>query len=153
MPNPVTTTASPIRPRAPVAFPPLSVTPVELGPRYQVRPVLWGNRTRFVVRDTRTQTTIAIRATSQIADSDLIRLNMGVGNNLRPNPHSLEHDRPSLPSDVPCPGAVTQSDRQCGRCRGFFAPDPTLEPVGLQDWWLCDPCRDTLLGARRAASS
>ena len=37
--------------------------------------------------------------------------------------------------------------RQCGRCRAFFAGDDTLNPGTLQDWWLCDSCRTTLLGA------
>jgi hypothetical protein len=44
--------------------------------------------------------------------------------------------------------------RQCGRCRVSFAPDPDV-PLGvLPAWWLCPPCKATLLtGAprRRAA--
>jgi hypothetical protein len=36
--------------------------------------------------------------------------------------------------------------RQCGRCRLFFCGDPTLEPSSQAAWWLCAPCRSTLLG-------
>src|SRR5579884_3900625 len=100
-------------------------------PRYQVQSVLWGNRKRFVVRDTLTDTTIAIRTTSQIADSDLMRLNMA------PRTH---HD--PRPDARPAQGDphLASPDRQCGRCRSFFSPDPRREGIGLQDWWLCEPC-------------
>ena len=37
--------------------------------------------------------------------------------------------------------------RQCGRCRETFPEDATADPVALQDWWLCPPCRESLLGA------
>lgn len=50
--------------------------PVRRPNRYEVREELWGNHKRFVVRDTATGTTIAIRTTRQIADSDLMRLNL-----------------------------------------------------------------------------
>ena len=37
--------------------------------------------------------------------------------------------------------------RQCGRCRLMFAGDPTLYyPPGRPSWWLCLPCRASLLG-------
>jgi hypothetical protein len=36
--------------------------------------------------------------------------------------------------------------RQCGRCRQLFAADPTSEPGGQEEWWLCPPCDATLLG-------
>jgi hypothetical protein len=62
---------------SPAAIPTASpATDAAAAPRYQVQAVLWGHRKRFVVRDTATNTTIAIRTTSQIADSDLFRLNM-----------------------------------------------------------------------------
>ncbi len=67
-------TASP--PPSDTAARPSPAAASEAAPRYQVKSVLWGNRKRFIVRDTATDSTIAIRTTSQIADSDLIRLNM-----------------------------------------------------------------------------
>jgi hypothetical protein len=36
--------------------------------------------------------------------------------------------------------------RQCGRCRLFFAGDPTLSAAAQAAWWLCPPCRVALLG-------
>ena len=39
--------------------------------------------------------------------------------------------------------------RQCGRCRLTFPGDPTLAPRTLAGWWLCPPCRATLLGGPR----
>jgi hypothetical protein len=36
--------------------------------------------------------------------------------------------------------------QQCGRCRKFFAGDPTLTPATIADWWLCTVCRQRLLG-------
>lgn len=36
--------------------------------------------------------------------------------------------------------------RQCGRCRKLFAADPDVEPTALDEWWLCPPCHDALLG-------
>ena len=125
---------------------PVVKSQVEPACRYQVREVLWGNHKRFVVRDTATDTTIAIRTTRQIADSDLIRLNWAVRG--RPDPGSALrpalNDSPSelIPEDA--------SGRQCGRCRQFFASDPTLNAVAIQEWWLCEACHDKLMGASRA---
>ena len=51
--------------------------PVQRACHYQVREMPWGNRRRLAVRDTAADTTIAIRTTRQIADSDLLRLNWG----------------------------------------------------------------------------
>jgi hypothetical protein len=42
--------------------------------------------------------------------------------------------------------------RQCGRCRVAFPDDPTLHSVAQAEWWLCDPCRATLLGTPRQAT-
>lgn len=39
--------------------------------------------------------------------------------------------------------------RQCGRCRQLFEGDPTLHPAALPEWWLCPPCRLSLLGDPR----
>jgi hypothetical protein len=50
------------------------------------------------------------------------------------------------PSDSPL------SPRQCGRCRKLFEGDPALNPNALPEWWLCPPCRTTLLGAKPAPS-
>lgn len=145
MPDPAFPAASP----APCGSSPTSpphFTPVERSCRYRVREVLWGNRRRYVVRDTATDTTIAIRTTSQIADSDLIRLNWAAAG--RPDGRTAlrpaEDDSISelLRADVP--------HRQCGRCRQLFAADPTLYPGVVQEWWLCDPCHDKLMGTGRA---
>jgi hypothetical protein len=40
----------------------------------------------------------------------------------------------------------TLASRQCGRCRGFFDGDPTLDPTVPPDWWVCPPCRTVLFG-------
>lgn len=40
--------------------------------RFQVRPVLWGERRRYEVVDTRTDTTLVVRATRVGADDDVI---------------------------------------------------------------------------------
>ncbi len=45
--------------------------------------------------------------------------------------------------------ADAPTGRQCGRCRGWFAADPLLEPGGHQDWWACPPCRIAILGPSR----
>ncbi len=76
MSDPALLAVSPVPPgSAPTSSLPVVNAQVESACRYQFREVLWGNRKRFVVRDTVANTTIAIRATRQIADSDLIRLN------------------------------------------------------------------------------
>lgn len=36
--------------------------------------------------------------------------------------------------------------RQCGRCRKMFGIDGTAHPTALQEWWLCPPCHEALLG-------
>ena len=135
-------TASPGLPDTAAALTPAA--PKESASRYQVRAVLWGNRKRFVVRDTATDTTIAIRTTSEIADSDLIGLNMAGRAD-----HILRLHAQPAPADPPS----AKRDRQCGRCRRFFPAEPDLEPMALQDWWLCDPCSHKLLGTRRGLSS
>lgn len=57
MPDPASLTASPAPPRsAPTSPLPVVNGQVERACRYQVREVLWGNRKRFVVRDTATNT-------------------------------------------------------------------------------------------------
>lgn len=147
MPDPVLLVASPAPPRsAPTSPLPVVNAQVERACRYQVREVLWGNHKRFVVRDTATNTTIAIRTTRHIADSDLIRLNFVVRG--RPDPGTALH--PALnepPSDLTPDNA---SRRQCGRCRQFFASEPAVHPAAIQEWWLCEPCHDKLMGTSRA---
>lgn len=44
--------------------------------RYQVRVVMWGARRRYEIRDTVAGTTLAIRSTQEIADGDVLVLNM-----------------------------------------------------------------------------
>lgn len=150
MPNPAVPASSPTLPATATEPSPSRVVALTPPPRYQVRPVLWANRKRFVVRDTETDTTIAIRTTSKIADSDLIRLNMGVHPDVNRQRRPLEREPHSVRDDAPGPEPViTATERQCGRCRGVFPLDPTLDPTMLQDWWLCGPCRNKLLGGRR----
>jgi hypothetical protein len=104
--------------------------------------VLWGNHERFVVYDAETNTTVAIRTTQRIADSDLIRLNSSA----RGRPDSRIALQPAL-SDPPSELIPDYpSSRQCGRCRQFFASDPAVNPAAIQDWWLCGPCHDKLMG-------
>ena len=117
--------------------------------RYQVREVLWGNHKRFIVHDTVTSTTIAIRTSSQIADSDLIRLNWVV----KDCPDSGTALRPALDDAPSEPTPTDASHRQCGRCRQFFASGPTPNLAQIQEWWLCDPCRDKLMGTSRAPTN
>lgn len=149
MPDPASLAASSAPPRnAPTSPLPVVDAQVERACRYQVREVLWGNHKRFVVHDTATNNTTAIRTTRQIADSDLIRLNFAVRGRadlrtaLRP---ALNDSSPELiPDDA--------SRRQCGRCRQFFASEPALNPAAIQEWWLCEPCHDKLMGTARAST-
>lgn len=136
--NPI---ASPVSPD--IAAPPTPNAAIEPAPRYLVRAVLWGNRKRFVVRDTTTDTTVAIRTTRQIADSDIIRLNMAPRTDHGPRPQA----RP-----VQADTSSAERDRQCGRCRRHFAPEQALEPNAIQDWWLCEACAGKLLGSGKAGS-
>lgn len=34
---------------------------------------------------------------------------------------------------------------QCRRCHHFFRTDPVLSVPGSDGWWLCAPCRESLL--------
>jgi hypothetical protein len=46
------------------------------------------------------------------------------------------------------PQASPTPERQCGRCRLFFAGDVTLiHPGVVPEWWLCPACRAALLPA------
>jgi hypothetical protein len=144
MPDPASLSPSPSAPARPPTSPP-SVTPSQHSYRYQVREELWGNRKRFVVRDTATHTTIAIRTTRQIVDSDLMRLNWAARD--RPDPESTVQPVPSdSPSELIPEGP---SQRQCGRCRQLFASDPARNPAALQEWWLCEACHAKLMGTSR----
>jgi hypothetical protein len=137
------TPASPIhqiRPEPVPKRPPLPDPTIPASARYQVRPVQWGDRERFEVRDTATDTTIAIRTTSRIADEDVMVLNLVGPNGLG----RASVPRPKPPRSEPEP----QPARQCGRCRQYFAADPLSDPTALEVWWLCEPCHDTLIGAR-----
>ena len=116
------------------AMPARSVDTPTLAVRYRVRPVLWGDRRRYEVVDTHTDTTLVTRATHVGADDDVIVLNMGGGGG------------PQVRA-APVRAAEEQvGTRQCGICRGIFPVDPAHEPGPPQDWWLCGPCRRTLTG-------
>lgn len=58
----------------------------------------------------------------------------------------------STPLDRPPDPEAAPPGRQCGRCREWFADDPTLHEVALAEWWACPPCRDSLLGTTRVRS-
>ena len=147
MPDPASVAASPAPPRSSSTSPLRVVNgQVEPGCRYRVREVLWGVHKRFVVRDTATDSTIAIRTTREIADSDLLRLSWAA-----PAPgtarRSAHSDSPAEPMDERPPY------RQCGRCRKFFASDPTMHSPAIQDWWLCEPCHDNLMATSRSTAA
>jgi hypothetical protein len=99
--------------------------------RYQVRSVPWGDKRRFAVRDTDTDSTLAIRATQNDAEDDIIVLNIvgPAGLGLR-----------SAPKLGPL-------DRRCRRCGHVSAPDLAEDQSALEDWWLCARCRQRLLGS------
>lgn len=147
MPDRQSRAASPAAPRsAPTSPVPVVNGQVEGACRYQVREMVWENHKRFMVHDTATNATIAIRTNRQIADSDLIRLNWAD----RGRPDCGSYIRPALndaPSELIPDNA---SRRQCGRCLQFFAPDPTLDPAPIEEWWLCETCHDRLMGNNRA---
>lgn len=138
MPDTASLDASPAPPAsAPTSVPHLA--PVDGARRYEVQEVMWGIHKRFVVRDTATDTTIAIRASRLIADSDLLRLNLAV-RAPRTGSQPVSNDAPAeLIADPP-------AERQCGRCRQFFASEANPNPAAGQDWWLCGPCHDKLMG-------
>jgi len=43
-------------------------------------------------------------------------------------------------------GVEPSVGRQCGRCRNTFTMDPTAHPTAREEWWLCPPCREALIG-------
>ncbi len=62
----------------------------------------------------------------------------------------------STPLDDLPDSDATPPRRQCGRCRGWFPGDPTLQRSALAEWWACPPCRHSLLipaGARTGAEA
>jgi hypothetical protein len=99
--------------------------------RFQVRSVPWGDKRRFAVRDAETDSTLAIRATQNGAEDDIIVLNI-VG----PAGLGLQ----STPKLGPL-------DRRCRRCGQVSAPDVAEDQSALEDWWLCARCRPRLLGS------
>jgi len=102
--------------------------------RFQIRPVVWGDRRRYEVVDTRTNATLVVRASRAGADDDVLVLNMGGTGG-------------PLVSGTPVPEAEELvGTRRCGRCRGSFPARVVGEPAGPQDRWLCERCRRTLVG-------
>jgi len=43
----------------------------------------------------------------------------------------------------------TAATRRCGRCRADFPIDSDEFPAGLDEWWACPACDETLLPGRR----
>lgn len=78
MPDPLGRPMEPGHPRLQLVPPLASANPAVPGAdvRYQVRPVVWGDRSRFQVRDTLTDTTLATRATRRDAEDEVIVLNI-----------------------------------------------------------------------------
>ena len=142
MPTPALTPVAAPSDAATARTPPAA--PIGSGPRYQVEPVLWGYRKRFVVRDTENDVTVAIRTTSLVADGDLMRLNM-----VPRARHGPGADAPPAPADHPS----VPRDRQCGRCRRLFPGDPAGEAIAIEDWWLCELCRDKLLADKHPGAA
>lgn len=99
--------------------------------RYQVRSVPWGDKSRFAVRDTVTDTTLAIRATQNGAEDDIIVLNIA-------GPAGL---------GLPSASQLGHLDRQCGSCGQVFASDLAEDQSALEDWRLCARCRQKRLGS------
>jgi hypothetical protein len=60
-----------------------------------------------------------------------------------------ERSTTGLASGADPVGEQPLGSRQCGRCRQSFPGDPLLHPVAQPEWWLCPPCRDSLLGSRK----
>jgi hypothetical protein len=57
------------------------------------------------------------------------------------------------PTPLPDGGGNAAGDdglpgRRCGRCLNMFEGDPALPRDVMLEWWLCPPCRLTLLGDR-----
>jgi hypothetical protein len=111
-------------------------------PRYQVRMSNWGDRARFEVRDAMRDTTLFIRTTRRAAEDEVLCLN------LNSHPDSVP-DTTSLAVEA----ANVLSSRQCGRCRGFFPCVVDRDPMGNESWWLCERCRETLLGSHRSPAT
>ncbi len=133
MSDPLPSNAEPAAPQLALVTPvaPSNLVTADREIRYQVRSLPWGDKRRFAVRDTVTDTTLTIRATQNGAEDDIIVLNI-VG------PGGL---------GLPSPPQLAPRDRRCGRCRQVFAPDPAEDRSALEDWWLCAGCRRKLLGA------
>jgi hypothetical protein len=96
--------------------------------RFQVRSVPWGDKRRFAVRDAETNSTLAIRATQNGAEDDIIVLNIvgpaGLGLQLAPKLGPL--------------------DRRCRRCGQVSARDLAEDQSALEDRWLCARCQGLL---------
>lgn len=108
--------------------------------RFQVRPVLWGDRRRYEVVDTSTDTALVVRTTRWGADDDVMVLNLGATG----GPRVFAADGPEAEERV--------GTRQCGRCRGFFPAAPASRP-GVHDWWLCEACHKVLIDPARSPTS
>ncbi|MDQ6798219.1 MAG: hypothetical protein M3011_09435 [Actinomycetota bacterium] len=53
------------------------------------------------------------------------------------------HDSPADGTNDATAGSVPR--RKCSRCQALFEGDPTLDNGGGAEWWLCPPCRSSLL--------
>jgi hypothetical protein len=58
------------------------------------------------------------------------------------------HGEPAQPA--PADGLAAGA-RRCSRCREEFPADPTLLFPQDNAWWLCPPCQQILLGAKRSS--
>jgi hypothetical protein len=50
------------------------------------------------------------------------------------------------------PDPTVAPDRQCGRCRQWFAGDAGPDGTAAGDWWACPPCHDSLFPNRAKRS-
>jgi hypothetical protein len=97
-------------------------------PRFRVQSRQWGDHKRYALVDGRDDTVLAVRTSRIDAENELIVLTL---NNREPDTQ----------------GVAPLATRICGRCRGEFPAARDQDVLTLTDWWLCDPCRDSLMGA------
>lgn len=112
--------------------------------RYQVRPVQWGyGHRRFQVVDGANEVVLATLLTRENAEDEVIVLNLNVKDRVADHPHLRTSSGVAVEPGEPAPS------RKCGRCRADFPADPLRHPVAIADWWICDDCREVLLGSGR----
>jgi hypothetical protein len=66
---------------------------------------------------------------------------------------TADRDKPAIAATTTAAGEATDdrgaTTRTCSRCRAAFPADPTLLFTADDEWWLCPPCSEMLLGTNR----